>query len=170
MNVKLLTGEILALLAWFFVIFSYWKNKDNKMLYLQIISVIFFSLSYFFLGAYTATLVCTFEIIRDYLYIKMDAKKVFVCTIPIYSIIGICTYDGFLSLLSIAASLNDGYALIYKERKVVFLALITYFLWLIYDVFYFSIPNIVAESVLLISNIIILERMKHSKCNSKIQM
>jgi len=153
----------MALLAWIFVITSYYKNKDNGILYLQVVSVIFFSLSYFFLGAYTAIFVCIFEILRDYLYIKKDAKRIFKYSLPIYALIGILTYDGIMSLFSIFASLNDGYALIYKKRKVVFLGIITYLLWLIYDITYFSISNIIAESILIISNILILFRIRHLK-------
>ena len=164
MDLNFYLGQLTSLLACFFLIFSYWKNKDDKILYLQVISCIFFVLNYLFLGAYTGLFVVFFEIIRDYLYIKLeDDKKTFLFTLPIYVIIGIFSYDGFWSLFSIFASLNDGYALIYKGKKVVFLGILTYALWLIYDIRYFNIPNIVAESILIISNIIILFKKKESK-------
>jgi len=164
MDLNFYLGQITSLLAWFFLILSYWKNKDDKILYLQVISCIFFVLNYLFLGAYTGLFVVFFEIIRDYLYIKFsDDKKTFLYTLPIYAIIGIFSYDGFWSLFSIFASLNDGYALIYKGKKVVFLGIITYVLWLIYDIRYFSFPNVVAESILIISNVIILFKKKESK-------
>ena len=70
--------------------------------------------------------------------------------------IGLFSYDGFWSLFSIFASLNDGYALIYKGKKVVFLGIITYVLWLIYDLYYVSYANVLAEAVVIISNITIL--------------
>ena len=164
MNLNFYLAQVTSLLAWFFLIFSYWKNKDNKILYLQLISCIFFVLNYLFLGAYTGLFVVFFEIIRDSLYIKLnDDKKTFLYTLPVYAIIGIFSYDGFWSLFSIFASLNDGYALIFKEEKVVFLGIITYILWLIYDIYYFSLPNIIAESILILSNIIILLRKKDVK-------
>ena len=164
MDLNFYLGQITSLLAWFFLILSYWKNKDDKILYLQVISCIFFVLNYLFLGAYTGLFVVFFEIIRDYLYIKLeDDKKTFLFTLPVYAIIGIFSYDGFWSLFSIFASLNDGYALIYKGKKVVFLGIVTYVLWLIYDIRYFSLPNVVAESILIISNIIILFKKKESK-------
>lgn len=164
MNLNFYLAQVTSLLAWFFLIFSYWKNKDNKILYLQLISCIFFVLNYLFLGAYTGLFVVFFEIIRDFLYIKLnDDKKTFLYTLPVYAIIGIFSYDGFWSLFSIFASLNDGYALIFKEEKVVFLGIITYILWLIYDIYYFSLPNIIAESILILSNIIILLRKKDVK-------
>lgn len=168
MDLNFYLAQITSLLAWFFLIFSYWKNKDDKILYLQVISCIFFVLNYLFLGAYTGLFVVFFEIVRDYLYIKFDDdKKTFLFTLPIYALIGFFSYDGFWSLFSIFASLNDGYALIYKGKKVVFLGIVTYVLWLVYDIRYFSLPNIVAESALIISNLIILFKNKEVKKRRK---
>ena len=161
MDINFFLGQLTSILAWLFLIISYWKNKDDKILYLQILSCIFFVLNYLFLGAYTGLFVAFFEIIRDYLYIKFDDdKKTFMYTLPIYALIGIFSYDGFWSLFSIFASLNDGYALIFKQKKVVFLGIVTYVLWLIYDIRYFSLPNVLLESILIISNLIILLRKK----------
>lgn len=166
MELNFYLAQITSLFAWFFLIISYWKNKDNKILYLQLLSCIFFVLNYLFLEAYTGLFVVFFEIIRDYLYVKFeDDKKTFLYTLPVYAFIGIFSYDGFWSLFSILASLNDGYALIYKGKKVVSLGIITYVLWLIYDIRYFSLPNIIAESILIISNLIILLIKKESKYN-----
>ena len=160
-------AQITSLLAWVFLIYSYWKNKDDKLLYLQLISCIFFALNYVFLGAYTGLFVVFFEIFRDYLYIKFDDdKKTFLFTLPIYALIGIFSYDGIWSLFSIFASLNDGYALIYKGKRVVFLGIVTYVLWLVYDIRYFSLPNVLAESALIISNLVILFQ-KDKKNNKK---
>jgi len=168
MDLNFYLAQITSLLAWFFLIFSYWKNKDDKILYLQVISCIFFVLNYLFLGAYTGLFVVFFEIVRDYLYIRFnDDKKTFLFTLPVYALIGIFSYDGFWSLFSIFASLNDGYALIYKGKKVVFLGIVTYVLWLVYDIRYFSLPNVVAESALIISNLIILFKSKEVKKRRK---
>ena len=168
MDLNFYLAQITSLLAWFFLIFSYWKNKDDKILYLQVISCIFFVLNYLFLGAYTGLFVVFFEIVRDYLYIRFnDDKKTFLFTLLVYALIGIFSYDGFWSLFSIFASLNDGYALIYKGKKVVFLGIVTYVLWLVYDIRYFSLPNVVAESALIISNLIILFKSKEVKKRRK---
>ena len=157
MDLNFYLAQITAVLAWLFLIISYWKNKDDKLLYLQIISCIFFVLNYVFLGAYTGLFVVFFEIIRDYFYVKYeDDKKTFIWTLPVYALIGIFSYDGVWSLFSIFASLNDGYALIYKGKRVVFLGMITYILWIIYDLYCFSFTNVLAEVILVCSNIIIL--------------
>ena len=157
MDLNFYLAQITAILAWLFLIISYWKNKDDKLLYLQIVANIFFLLNYIFLGAYTGLFVVFFEITRDVLYAKFeDDKKTFFYSLPIYALIGITSFDGFWPLFSIFASLNDGYALIYKGKKVVFLGTITYILWLIYDIYCFSFANVFAESLVILSNLTIL--------------
>lgn len=157
MNLNFYLAQLSSTLAWIVLIISYWKNKDNKLLYLQIITCIFFSLSNILLGAYTGLFVVLFEIIRDYLYIKLeDDKKTFLITLPIYIVIGIFSYNKIWSLFAIFASINDGYALIYKGKKVVLLGIVTYTLWLIYDFSYKNYANVLAEIIVIISNLTIL--------------
>lgn len=157
MTLNFFLEQMTSVIAWIFLIASYWKNKDDGLLFLQVISCIFFILNYIFLGAYTGLVVIIFEIIRDIFYINLKNDKRFFCfSLPIYALIGFFTYDGIWSLFSIFASVCDGYALTYHGKKVVFLGLLVYVLWLIYDIYFFSIANIFAESILIISNLIIL--------------
>ena len=168
MDLNFYLAQITAVLAWLFLIVSYWKNKNDNLLVLQIVSGAFFLLNYIFLGAYTGLLVICFEMVRDYLYIKFkDDKKTFLCTLPVYAVIGIFSYDGVWSLFSILASVNDGFALTYHGKKVVFLGIITYILWIVYDLYCASYANVLAESIVVISNLIILLKTKNSD-NKKI--
>lgn len=86
---------------------------------------------------------------------------------PVYAVIGIFSYDGVWSLFSILASVNDGFALTYHGKKVVFLGIITYILWIVYDLYCASYANVLAESIVVISNLIILLKTKNSE-NKKI--
>lgn len=168
MDLNFYLAQISAILAWTFLVISFWKNKDNKLLFLQILANIFFLLNYVFLGAYTGLFVVFFEMFRDYLYIKRDDdKRIFLFSLPIYLIIGIFSFDGILSLFSIGASVNDGYSLIYHGKRVVWLGIITYVLWLIYDLYYLSYINALAEGIVIISNIIILFIQKDKKSISR---
>ena len=114
-------AQLLGIIAWFILIISYWKSGSKKLLYLQITACIFFALNYTILGAFSGLLVVIFEIIRDYLYLKVkEPKKIFYISIIVYLIIAIVTYNGsVLSLFCIFASLCDGYALTNKGNKVV---------------------------------------------------
>lgn len=152
-------AQFFSFIAWVILIFSFWKNKNNKILYLQVISCIFFALNYIFIGAWTGLFVVIFEMIRDLLYIKLsDDMKIFISTIPVYIIIGIFCYDGVLSLFSVLAAINDGYSLVYTGNKLVFLAIITYILWFVYDISCNNYINAFAEIIVIISNVIILIR------------
>ncbi len=167
MGISFYLAQISAIIAWIFLIGSYWKNKSNMLLYLQIISCVFFILNYVFLGAYTGLIVVFFEIFRDYFYTKSaDQKKVFYCCIPVYTLIAIFSFDGFWSLFSIFASVNDGYALMYKGKKVVVLGIVTYILWIIYDIYCQSYINVFAQALLVVSNILILIRGRRLFLNS----
>lgn len=152
------------ILAWLFLVISFWKNKDNKLLFLQLIANIFFLLDYVFLGATSGLFVILFEMIRDIFYIKRDDDiKIFWLSFPIYIIIGVFSYEGIMSLFSIIASINDGYSLVYHGKKVVFLGILTYILWLIYDYSIGSYVNVLAESIIIVSNIFILIAQKDTK-------
>lgn len=168
MDLNFYLAQITAVLAWLFLIISYWKNKNDNLLVLQVVSGVFFLLNYIFLGAYTGLFVICFEVVRDYLYIKFkDDKKTFLYTLPVYAVIGIFSYDGIWSLFSILASVNDGFALTYHGKKVVFLGIVTYILWIVYDLYCASFANVLAESIVVISNLVILLKTGNSK-NKKI--
>ena len=88
MDLNFYLAQITAILAWLFLIISYWKNKNDNLLVLQVVSGVFFLLNYIFLGAYTGLFVICFEVVRDYLYIKFkDDKKTFLYTLPVYAVI-----------------------------------------------------------------------------------
>lgn len=67
-----------------------------------------------------------------------------------------------MSLFSILASLVDSYALTRKNSKVVALSILTYLLWIIYDISYHSYGTVIAEAFLIISNIIVLTKYKNA--------
>lgn len=155
---------IVSSIAWIFLIYSYYKNNDNKILIFQIVSSFLFVINYTLLKAYTGMVILLFEIIRNLIYLKHTSLKTYACIIPFYFLIGVFTYDGIFSLFSLLASLTDSYALLHKGKKVVALSIITYTLWIIYDIYYLSIPNIIAQVLLVISNIYIL--IKPSKIDN----
>lgn len=149
---------LFGIIAWVILLFSYFKTGSNKLLYLQIISCIFFALNYIFLGALSGLLVVIFEIIRDYLYIKVkDDKKVFYISIFFYLIIALFSYNGILSLVCILASLCDSYALANNNsNKIILYSIFTYSLWIVYDLSCYSYGTVLFELFLVLSNILFL--------------
>lgn len=150
-------AQIFGILAWIILIISYWKSGSSKILYLQIISCIFFSLNYFMLGAYTGLFIVLFEIVRDYLYIKIKSSdKVFKYSIPFYIFIAILSYSNIYSIFCVLASLCDSYALSKKDNRTVVYGIITYLFWIIYDISFGSYGTVVMEVFIIISNLIFL--------------
>ena len=158
---EFILAQLSGALAWAFLLYSYWRNGNNKIIYFQLISCIFFAINYGLLGAFSGLLVVVFEIFRDYLYTKVkDPMKVFYICIPFYIIISIFSFENFISLFSVLASICDSYALTKKNKKVVVLGILTYTLWLIYDIFYASYGTLAAEVFLIMSNVTVLFKYK----------
>lgn len=154
-------AQLSGALAWAFLLYSYWRNGNSRIIYLQLISCVFFAINYGLLGAFSGLIVVIFEIFRDYLYTKVkDPMKVFYICIPFYIIISIFSYENIISLFSVLASICDSYALTKKNKKVVILGIVTYTLWLIYDIFYASYGTLAAEIFLILSNSVVLIKYK----------
>ena len=75
MNYYFLSVQGLDIVAWLFILFSYYRKNTNKILVFQIIATSFFILHYYLLGAYSGVFICLLEEIRDYLYYKTDKDK-----------------------------------------------------------------------------------------------
>ncbi len=151
------TIQALGIIAWLLIVISYYRKNTNKILVFQIISTILWCLHYFFLGAYSGLFICIFEVIRDSLYYKTDEDdNIFLGSIPIYIIYGIVTYSGIIELLPIFSSTIDGYTLT-KHRKVVILgAIVSYTIWVIYDVAVKSYSGAFTDGIVVLSNLSLL--------------
>ena len=81
-------AQIFGFLAWLMILISYYRKNTNKILYVQILGIVFYLLNYVFLGAWTGIFVIAIELIRDYLYYKTDKDDyIFMSTIPFYIIL-----------------------------------------------------------------------------------
>ena len=143
--------------AWLFLLSSYYCKNTNKILLMQICSTIFFLIHYYLLDAYSGVLICLFEVFRDYLYYKTDKDRlIFWLLIPIQFIIGIFNFHYMSDLFPILSSLIDGYTLTFKKEIVLIGAIISYLLWIIYDLSVGSYVGLIADGILILSNIGIL--------------
>ena len=67
------TIQLIGIIAWLLIVFSYYRKNTNKILVFQILSTVLWCLHYFLLGAYSGLFICMFEVLRDSLYYKTDA-------------------------------------------------------------------------------------------------
>lgn len=101
--------------------------------------------------------ICMFEVLRDSLYYKTDADDyIFLGSVPIYIIYGIATFSGIVELLPIFSSTIDGFTLTKHKKVVVVGAIISYTIWVIYDLAVKSYAGALTDGIVCISNISIL--------------
>jgi len=65
----------------------------------------------------------------------------------------------WIDILPILASLVDGYSLTKKKKFVIIGGIITYLIWVIYDLSVMSFTGAIFDGIIVISNIYIMIRM-----------
>lgn len=151
--------QALGIIAWLILAASYYRKDTNKILVFQTIATALYCVHYYLLGAYSGLFICFFEVIRDFLYYKTDLDNyIFYGTVPVYIIYGIIGFGSFVDVLPIASSLIDGYSLTKKRDVVVIWAVISYTLWVIYDIFVMSYSCALTDGLVVVSNVLILFR------------
>lgn len=149
--------QFIGIVAWLLIVISYYRKDTNRILIVQIISTVLWCVHYFLLGAYSGLFICIFEVIRDSLYYKTDADDyIFLGSIPIYLLYGIVSYTGIVELLPIFSSTIDGFTLTKKKKVVVLGAILSYTLWVIYDIAVKSYSGALTDGIVVLSNLSIL--------------
>ena len=149
--------QAIGILAWALLILSYYRKDTNKILVFQIIGTLLYCLHYGLLGAWSGLFICAFETIFDLGYYKTDKDKyIYMASIPIRIIGGLISFVTIVDVLPICASLIDGYSLTKKKKIVVIGAVISYTLWVIYDIFVMSYSGAITDGMIVLSNLSIL--------------
>jgi len=149
--------QLIGILAWLMLILSYHRKDTNRILVFQIIGTLLYCLHYYLLGAYSGLFICACEVIFDYGYYKTDKDKyIYMASIPIRIFGGLISFRAFIDILPICASLIDGYSLTKKKKIVVIGAIISYTLWVIYDICVMSYSGALTDGLIVLSNISIL--------------
>ena len=157
MNVNFFVVQGVGILAWLVLLISYYREDTDKILIYHVVATSLYCLHYYMLEAYSGVFICFFEVVRDLLYYKTTKDDyIFVATIPVYIISGIISYSKWFDLLPVASSLFDGYFLTKKRDFVLIGAIISYSLWIIYNIYVMSIAGIIADGLVVFSNLCIL--------------
>ncbi len=152
-------GQACAVVAWILLIVSYHAKRENKVIFLQIISSILYIANYFCIGAIAGLWISVFELIKSIGYYKTDKDKyIFYYTLPVYLLI-ICLM-GFdvVTLLAVVGSLIDGYVMLKSKKIMVIGGIISYAMWVVYDLFFFDFVGAASDLFVVVSNCSILAR------------
>lgn len=156
--------QLIGFVGMFLCIISFQSKSYQKIIWIRVASEFVFAVQYFLLGAYTGmatnlTSCVTNSIYRDRI---KRGKKVLGFQIAfgiLFAVIGILSWHGPLSLLVIAAKILSTVANGNPNPKTIrIFNLIINPLWLIYDIFVFSLAGIMSDAFTIISLIIAMIR------------
>lgn len=163
MDYKFLLIQLISVVAWLFIVLSYYRKNTNKILVFQIIANITFCIHYLLLGAFSGVLICGTEALCSYGYYKTDQDKyIYRISIPFRILGGAFMVKTWIDVLPILASLIDGYSLTKKKKFVIFGGIITYLIWVIYDLSVMSFTGAIFDGIIVISNIHIIIKNRYT--------
>ena len=157
MDLKFILIQLIGILAWFMLGVSYYRKDTNRILVFQIIGTFLYCVHYGLLGAWSGLFICACETLFDFGYYKTDKDNyIYMASIPIRIIGGLFGFQTLVDILPITASLTDGYSLTKKKKVVVAGAVISYTMWVIYDIFVMSYSGAITDGLIVLSNLSIL--------------
>ena len=149
--------QFIGIIAWITLGFSYYRKDTDKILVFQIIGTVLYCIHYGLLGAWSGLFICACETLFDFGYYKTDKDKyIYMASVPIRIIGGLIGFTSIVDILPICASLVDGYSLTKKKKIVVLGAVISYTLWVIYDICVMSYSGAITDGMIVLSNLSIL--------------
>lgn len=156
-------SQVFVIITYIFLGITYYAKDRNKILIFNFLSLITNGIAYIFLGAWTGIAMIIVAIIRNIVFIVDEKKngkseKIYKKDIVILFILyfisiafAIFTYDGFLSLLSVFATMLYTLSVWQKRTKIYkLLGIPIEILWISYNIYIMSIFGIVLESILAI--------------------
>ena len=164
-----LIAQVIGIIAFIISNISYHRKNKKDILTSVVISNVLNLLHYLLLQAYSGCVTKILAIFRDSFIILKDKNKkltkiwFLLMFIVLYLIALIITYNGVLSIFPLIAAIIymivewNGNSIAIKK-----IAFICYFLWLIYNIFVFSIVGIVSNVISIISTLIALINEKNS--------
>jgi len=175
LTVTYIMSQVFTILTYILLGVTYYAKNRKTVLVVSFASLIANGIAYILLNAYTGIAMCVFALIRNIIFIiderkngKSDkiTKKDVIILIILYLIsiiFAIFTFDGFLSLLSVFATMIYTYSVWQKNTKIYkLLGIPIGILWIFYNIYVKSIFGIILEALLLICSITgyILEEKK----------
>ena len=149
--------QLIGIVAWIMLGLSYYRKDTNRILVFQIIGTLLYCVHYGLLGAWSGLFICACETLFDFGYYKTDKDKyIYMASIPIRIIGGLFGFSSVVDILPITASLTDGYTLTKKKKIVVIGAVISYTMWVIYDIFVGSYSGALTDGMIVLSNLSII--------------
>lgn len=164
-NGTYIISQVFTILMYGLLAITYYVKNRKTVLVISFLSLIANAIAYILLKAYSGLAMCVIALIRN-IYFLMDEKKngkqdeitkkdIFVLAILyIISIVSaVFTYEGFLSLLSVFATMLYTYSVWQKKTSIYKLCGIPVgILWVAYNLYVKSVFGVILEGILLVSS------------------
>ena len=164
-NVTYVLSQVFTILMYGLLAITYYVKNRKTVLVLSFLSLIANAIAYILLKAYSGLAMRVIALVRN-IYFLMDEKKngkqdeitkkdIFVLVILyIISIISaVFTYEGFLSLFSVFATMLYTYSVWQKKTSIYKLCGIPVgILWVAYNLYVKSVFGVILEGILLVSS------------------
>ena len=156
--------QLIGLLGFCVLVLSFYKKETVKILTYQITSNFAYSVHYFLLGGLSGAFCSLIGIVRNIVLIKIKNKKIVIpIFILLYLIVTVLFYENIYSIFPMIANSIYLIALTLNKKTIILKgAIIGSILWILYSIFVSSYVSIVTESILVISNIIQLIKLKNN--------
>lgn len=158
-------AQIFGILAIFCIVISLQFKKKTKMMFLQMIANIFYATQYLILHAYTAVATSLVTVLRCILFNKYDRKrrtipkKLSYFLIAIVLVIGIFSFDSYLSLIPIITSISYILAASIKNAKTYKIVFgLCAILWFYYNFKVGALVSTIGNTFEIISTCVALKR------------
>ncbi|MBR2725623.1 YgjV family protein [Candidatus Saccharibacteria bacterium] len=161
-----LLSQIFALIGTILALVSMQKKKKIQLLNYNFLAAYCAILHYIFLGAWAGAVTKVISAMRNgiaaYETSKRKTSKVWPSIFVIFYIIcGIATYKSLFSLLPTAATVIFTIAIYVSNIKTIrYAAVLGSLLWLIYNVYVFSIVGIISEVIFVINDVVAIWRYR----------
>lgn len=156
-------SQIFTIITYVLLAMTYYAKNRKAVLTISFASLITNGLVYVFLSAYSGLAMCIVALIRNIIFLvdekkngKRDTntKKDVVILVILYIISiasAVFTYDGFLSLLSVFATMLYTYSVWQKKTNIYkLLGMPIGVLWILYNIYVQSLFGVILEAILLV--------------------
>lgn len=164
MNFELtyILSQIFTIINYLLLAMTYYVKNRKKILIISFMSLLANTIAYILLNAWTGVAMCLVALIRNIIFLigehknkvnKITKKDIIILIILyIISIISaIFTFDGYLSLLSVFATMLYTYSVWQKNPKTYkLLGIPVGILWILYNLYVKSLFGTILESALLV--------------------
>lgn len=177
-DIVYILSQVFTIIMYALLALSYYAKDRKKVLILSFLSLIANGLAYILLSAWSGFAMCIIALIRNIIFLVDENKNgkretntkidiVILIVLYVVAIISaVFTYEGFLSLFSVFATILYTYSVWQKKTNIYkLLGIPIGILWVFYNFYVKSIFGIILEAILLICSITgyILEVRKNDK-------